>query len=154
MPKLAKVTVPRWFPAGSLLNIENSSPEGKARREWVSQMVEQTKVHGFVHGAHALGEYDIIEGDGKGQGLFESEVGHVLLLAGTLDGGGKVGQGLQTLCQNWTETIEQRHPSGGTSNVPPSPQVQYVGIDGAGHLPMIDSPDAFCDSLSAWLKAI
>ncbi|KAJ3501579.1 hypothetical protein NLJ89_g9275 [Agrocybe chaxingu] len=129
MGKLAKVTVPRWFPTGSICG-SAGTPEGAARARWVDGMVERTDVEGFVHGARALSDYDVTPG------LFESKVERILLLAGDLDGSGKVGQGLQALHSSWSVV---------------NSAVEFVGIDNAGHLPMIDSPELFCEAVGGFL---
>ncbi|KAF6760489.1 beta-ketoadipate enol-lactone hydrolase [Ephemerocybe angulata] len=84
-------TVPRWFPSGS--------PIPHERSDFVTGLVEKTDVEGFVAGAQALGEYDLLAGIEKP--LSDTPVDRVLLLAGSLDGGGKVGQGLRNLKAEW-----------------------------------------------------
>ena len=140
MPKLAKVTLPRWFPAGSALL---RSPLLRAREAWLRDMVSRTPVAGFVAGARALGSYDTAlpppsplhaEAPGK---VSESDVTRMLLLAGSLDGGGKVVKELKAFAERWAEGGRQ--------------VVEYVEVEGAGHLPMIDMPERFCRVLGAWL---
>lgn len=147
MRKLANVTVPRWFPAGSFCAAD--SVAGDKRRKWVEDMVERTKFDGFVQGAIALSEYDVTSmqpstpnqaGFNEAKSLLTSSVKNVLLLAGTLDGGGKVANVLRDLQLTWNAAV------------PETTSIQFVGIEGAGHLPMIDSPEIFCQQLGKWLS--
>lgn len=118
---LADATVSRWFPPGSSCNLP-----GSKQAEWVKRMIERTDVAGFIAGARALGDYDTLV---LGDGLFQSPVGLGILLAGTLDGDGKVGEGLQDLSGQWAAASTKAR--------------QYLSVDNSGHLPMIDSPDKF-----------
>lgn len=144
MPRLSKVTLPRWFPPGSGLPSGAGSALLKAREAWLEDMVSRTPVAGFVAGARALGSYDIplpppspLHAEAPVKEL-ESDVTRVLLLAGSLDGGGKVGKGLKAFAERWAEEGRQV-------------VVEYVEVEGAGHLPMVDMPERFCRVLGAWL---
>ncbi|KAF8154521.1 Alpha/Beta hydrolase protein [Crassisporium funariophilum] len=128
MRKLAKATVPRWFPPGSSCNTKVNGEENK-RASWVEKMVERTNVAGFIQGARALGDYDVLNlqsslssdmvaSEDEG-GLFATSVERVLLVAGSLDGGGK-----------------------------------FLRIEGGGHLPMIDSPETFTDLIGQYLGGL
>lgn len=149
MRKLSDVTVPRWFPSGSQI-----SPEA---RKAVEVMVEKTPVRGFVEGARALGHYDLLAGavaEGAGpldvQGrpaLFESEISKVLLIAGSLDGNGKVAQGLENLKKDWDEAL-------GKSEREQKTLVEFERIAEAGHLPMVDRPEVWCDVVGQWLARV
>ncbi|KAJ2920561.1 hypothetical protein H1R20_g16534, partial [Candolleomyces eurysporus] len=132
MKALSDVTVPRWFPSGSPLSSE--------REAFMKDMVSKTDVQGFVAGAEALGDFDLISGPHP---LYESQVEHVLLLAGSLDGGGKVGQGLKKLKEEWVLK--------GATQGRPSP-IEYTEIQGSGHLPMVDQPERFCEEVGKWLS--
>jgi pimeloyl-ACP methyl ester carboxylesterase len=143
MRKLANVTVPRWFPAGSFCAIDSIA--GDKRRKWVEDMVERTKLNGFVQGAIALSDYDVLSmqpsmSDQVAKPLLTTSVKNVLLLAGTLDGGGKVANALRNLQSTWKTAP------------PEATSIQFVGIESAGHLPMIDSPEIFCQHLGKWLS--
>lgn len=127
MGALADATVPRWFPPGSSCNAS-----GSRQAEWVKQMIERTDVAGFIAGAHALGDYDTLA---LGHRLFQSPVGLAILLAGTLDGDGKVGKGLQDLLGQWTAESSAKAR-------------QYLSVNDSGHLPMIDSPQKFFQSVA------
>lgn len=129
MSALANATVPRWFPSGSPIPQEHS--------DFVTGLVEKTDVEGFVTGAQALGEYDLLAGIEKP--LFDTPVERVLLLAGSLDSGGKVGQGLRSLKAEWDLAGEGKA------------KVDYAEIEGSGHLPMVDNPEKFCEELGRWL---
>lgn len=150
MPKLAKVTLRRWFPAGSGLPSGGGSPFLEAREAWLGDMVSRTPVAGFVAGARALGSYDIAlppppsplppsplhaEAPVKES---ESDVTRVLLLAGSLDGAGKVGKELKAFAEHWADKARQE-------------VVEYAEVEMAGHLPMVDMPERFCKVLGAWL---
>ncbi|KAH6890180.1 beta-ketoadipate enol-lactone hydrolase [Coprinopsis sp. MPI-PUGE-AT-0042] len=146
--KLSDVTVPRWFPSGS--------PISASARKAVEEMVETTPVRGFVEGARALGGYDLLSAasdskdtlDVKGRpALFESEIEKVLLLAGSLDGNGKVAQGLESLKKNWDEALGK---SGGEHKT----LVEFVRVEDAGHLPMVDRPDEWCEVVGQWLANV
>ncbi|KAG5637250.1 hypothetical protein H0H81_005248 [Sphagnurus paluster] len=139
MGHLAGVTVPRWFPAGSKCATERAE-----RHSWVAQMVERTPVAGFVAGAGALAEYDVSQADENGKELYNSTIERVLLVAGSLDGGGNVGKGLQRLRDEWNAV---RVASG---QVAP---VEYLEITGAGHLPMVDETERFAEALRGFLDA-
>jgi pimeloyl-ACP methyl ester carboxylesterase len=131
MKTLADVTLPRWFPSGSPLSTE--------REVFLKDMVSKTDVRGFVAGSQALGDFDLVSGPDP---LYESQVERVLLLAGSLDGGGKVGQGLEKLKEEWgsAEATQGR-----------SLRVEYTQIQGSGHLPMVDQPERFCEEVGNWL---
>jgi len=140
MSALANVTVPRWFPQGSICNEATSdSLIGKRRAQWVRRMVQKTNFAGFAAGARALSDYDLID-DGGGINILRSDVEHIMLVAGTLDGGGKVGKGLRDLSAAWNAERTK------------VPAVFYKEINEAGHLPMIDSPEAFSAAVGRWLQ--
>lgn len=149
MQPLAQVTVPRWFPTGSSCN-PTSSPRPE-RWQWVHEMITRTPVHGFAAGARGLGSYDTYNlrrsGDDSKLGVLESDVQHVLLLAGQLDGAGKVGSGMRTLAAEWEAARKAR-----SSSIQRS-AVRYEEIPSAGHLPMIDSPENFWAVLSPFLAS-
>lgn len=60
MGKLAEVTVPRWFVAPSKCG--DGESERAERNRWMKAMVEGTDVDGFVSGALALSDYDLLQG--------------------------------------------------------------------------------------------
>jgi pimeloyl-ACP methyl ester carboxylesterase len=78
--------------------------------------------------------------------LFDSSVPRVLLVAGSLDGGGKVGAGLSKLANDWNE----QRKSGGID----LQAAEYAVIEGAGHLPMVDETEKFADILLKFLSSI
>ena len=146
MKKLANVTVPRWFPVGSFCAADSVS--GDKRRKWMEDMVERTRLNGFIQGAIALSDYNVLSmlpsapdqaSFSEAKPLLISSVKNVLLLAGTLDGGGKVANVLRDLQSTWSAAA------------PETTSIQFVEIEGAGHLPMIDSPEIFCQHLGKWL---
>lgn len=149
MRKLANVTINRWFPTGSFCAAD--SIDGDKRRKWLKEMVERTKLNGFVQGALALSNYDVLSMQlstpeqasfTETKSLLTSSVKNVLLLAGTLDGGGKVANTLRDLQSTWNTAA------------PETASIQFVGIEGTGHLPMIDSPEIFCHHLGKWLSEL
>jgi pimeloyl-ACP methyl ester carboxylesterase len=129
MGDLADVTVSRWFPTGS--------PLPPSRRAFIERMVEQTDVEGFVAGAQALGDFDLLPVLYSSLGEHGAE--RALLLAGSLDGAGKVGAGLQRLKGDWGD-------KGGVG------KVEYREVEGSGHLPMVDRPEVWAESVIAWLE--
>ncbi|KAG6829961.1 hypothetical protein H0H87_009621 [Tephrocybe sp. NHM501043] len=136
MGKLAAATVPRWFPKPS--KCADGEAEKGERYRWVAEMIEKTPVNGFVVGAGALSNYDLYQEDEKSRRLFKSPVDRVLLIAGSLDGGGNVGKGLQRLMDEWN-AVRCRDPK--------AKLVQYAEIPSSGHLPMIDEVELFADVL-------
>ncbi|KAL1746264.1 beta-ketoadipate enol-lactone hydrolase [Schizophyllum fasciatum] len=148
MAALADVTVPRWFSSGSPCFPGDASghPPGPraARATWVADMVRATSIPGFALGASALQNYDLFPASpsNAGQALLQSRL-PVLLVAGSLDGGGKVGAGMRALRDQWNEAR-------GGEGV----QVQYEEIEGAGHLPMIDQTERFWEVLDRYLRSI
>ncbi|KAI5893079.1 alpha/beta-hydrolase [Schizophyllum commune H4-8] len=148
MAALADVTIPRWFPSGSPCFPGDASghPPGEraARGKWVADMIKSTSVPGFALGASALQDYDLYppSADNGGQALLESRL-PVLLVAGSLDGGGKVGAGMLKLADEWNEA------RGGEAV-----QVEYAEIEGAGHLPMIDQTEKFWEVLDKYLRSL
>ncbi|EAU80892.1 beta-ketoadipate enol-lactone hydrolase [Coprinopsis cinerea okayama7 len=134
LSRLADVTLPRWFPA--------ASPLPPSRAALVRKMVEETPVEGFVEGARALGSYDLLEGstgeklDMPGRPpLLEGRDLKVLLVAGSLDGNGKVGEGLKGLAEKWD-------------------RADYKAVEGSGHLPMVDRPEVWCEVVGDWLGGL
>ena len=165
MGKLARVTVPRWFPEGSLCHpdstaggVNGTELHNSSNRipNWVKGMIEKTDPDGFLHGARALGSYDVLdlaqEDKQHTKRLYDSQVEKVLLLAGTLDGGGKVCAGLKALSEGWNRMLGASTTAGPDNDASSSPslgRVKFVGLEKAGHLPMIDSSEAFCEAV-AW----
>ncbi|KJA21809.1 hypothetical protein HYPSUDRAFT_682298 [Hypholoma sublateritium FD-334 SS-4] len=140
MGKLADVTVPRWFPASA------KGPQ----QLWIKEMITRTDVAGFAHGARALGDYDVLAPAPSRAPLFDGFEGNVLLLAGSLDGGGKVASGLKSLRDKWDAHRQHRPAVQGANTIVP---VEFLEIRNAGHLPMIDFPSQFCDALTQWMQS-
>ncbi|KAF7295612.1 AB hydrolase-1 domain-containing protein [Mycena indigotica] len=65
----------------------------------------------------------------------------VLLVAGELDGGGKVAAGMKGLREKWLEAT-------------PAAKVDRPRLPGAGHLPMIDETEKYWEVVSAFLKGL
>ncbi|KAJ3562986.1 hypothetical protein NP233_g9236 [Leucocoprinus birnbaumii] len=137
MKRLADATVPRWFPPGSQISPQEC--QGNKRAAWVSSLITSTPVSGFEAGARALGSYDVLE-----LGVMESSVPNVLLLAGSLDGGGKVGASLKQFGEEWNEKRKVQGRS----------EIEFVSVEGSGHLPMIDEPEKFWEAVNAFLSRI
>ena len=143
MRKLAQITIPRWFPEGSACH-PGSGLDSDGRMLWVEEMIIKTNVKGFFHGAKALGSYDVLaiqSHDGKVKRLFDSRVEKVLLVAGSLDGDGKVAKGMKAFREDWNVCRKEQA----------QPSVEFVEIANSGHLPMIDSPEAFCEVVTSFL---
>jgi pimeloyl-ACP methyl ester carboxylesterase len=164
MEQLANVTVARWHASGSkcypgsmdkgLVRDSKDVGERQGRIEALLDMVKMTSVDGFALGAGALMEYDLI--DIEKEGIKEHDqkrnlldVGtstgdpKVLLIAGSLDGGGKIAEGMATLQSNWNDNIAGK-----------GSMVEMKVIDGAGHLPMIDETEKFWEILEAFLRSV
>jgi len=60
MGKLGTATVSRWFPSPS--KCANGEAERADRAQWLREMVEKTPVGGFVAGAGALSNYNLLDG--------------------------------------------------------------------------------------------
>nr|VWO95552.1 N/A [Ganoderma boninense] len=121
MPKLADATVRRWFGPGTAV-----SDTVRAR---VHYMVAGTNLSGFVKGARALQEYDLVA-----QGLVEAlRSTPTLLVAGSADG-----------------LIPDRLAKF-ASEVGSPETVVFRSVEGAGHLPMCDQPKAWIDVVLPWL---
>jgi pimeloyl-ACP methyl ester carboxylesterase len=60
MGKLGTATVSRWFPTPS--KCADGESERANRAQWLREMVERTPVDGFVSGAGALSNYDLLDG--------------------------------------------------------------------------------------------
>ncbi|KXN82951.1 hypothetical protein AN958_02034 [Leucoagaricus sp. SymC.cos] len=96
-------------------------------------------ISGFEAGARALGSYDVLS-----LGVLESSISNVLLLAGSLDGGGKVGASLKQFGQEWNE---KRKAQGRR-------EAEFVLVEGSGHLPMVDQPEEFWKAVEAFLTTV
>lgn len=143
MSRLASITIPRWFPPGSPLSpSEPSGTPHPERAEWLSSIIKHTPPRGFVAGAQALAEFDLLSESDPEKGIFGSafntpQAPKVLLLAGALDGGGKVGQGLKNLAESWAKV------RGG---------VRYAEIEGLGHIPMVEKPEEWWKVVGEFLQ--
>ncbi|KAJ7462185.1 beta-ketoadipate enol-lactone hydrolase [Mycena galericulata] len=139
---LATVTTDRWFPAPSQCGTGGAR---RSRTEVVKHMIEATSIPGFELGAGALMAYDLIKPSAEdGVDLLNANAsGQVktLLIAGGLDGGGKVGAGMKGLRDQWNATT-------------PAAQIEYVEIHGAGHLPMVDETEKFWEVIGTFLSRI
>lgn len=136
---LAAVTADRWFPAPSQCGTGGARG---ARTETIKRMIEATSIPGFELGAGALMAYDLIKPHTEGGvGLLGANEVKTLLVAGALDGGGKVSAGMKGLRDQWNAAT-------------PAAQVEYVEIPGAGHLPMVDETEEFWEVVGAFLNRI
>ncbi len=136
MKRFADANITRWFPAGSKVSSQNEESSMNHRAMWVEKLISGTKVEGFEAGALALGDYDTVT-----SGIMNSGVENVLLLAGSLDGGGKVGASLRQFGEEWNEKRRARGLK----------EVEYVAVEGSGHFPMVDEPEAFWHLVSEFL---
>jgi pimeloyl-ACP methyl ester carboxylesterase len=159
MGKLGVATVSRWFNAPS--KCADGEAEHAARAQWLREMVEKTPVDGFVAGAEALSNYDLLDGQwwcfiidmleflicftesrtAFPRLLFESPIEHILLVAGSLDGKGAIGNGMRNLAKAWNTKRAGR-------------PVDFVEIQGAGHLPMVDETERFAEVLIGFLSGL
>ncbi|KAF9523208.1 Alpha/Beta hydrolase protein [Crepidotus variabilis] len=146
--ELADLTLPRWFPSGSPL----SESAKDFRTGWLASQISNTPVDGFIAGARALGEYDVLQlspssDSSSAKKLFDTETEHVLLLAGSLDGNGKVGQGLQLLGEEWTSALRSKLADGEVK----TKELKIHKVEGSGHLPMVDQPEKFFEIVKDFL---
>ncbi|KAF5391055.1 hypothetical protein D9757_003985 [Collybiopsis confluens] len=171
MAKLAEVTLPRWFPSPSRCSMEMYLPgqimsssktttdvvvvpsiQGRRpRSEDLLSQVTSTRLEGFVLGAAALQDYDLLAGTDDNDGTVNSSRSlidvtetKVLLVAGSLDGGGKVVAGMRKLQEAWNA---KRVPAGGE-------EIRLEVIEGAGHLPMVDETEKWWSTVGGWLAEI
>lgn len=123
MEALAKITVPRWFPAPSEYRV------GGRKESIIPAMIEATPLGGFIACAKSLQSYDTLPG------LADKLKGKkVMLLAGGRDG--ILPAGLRALsAQLEKDGINSR----------------FVEIEGCGHLPMVDSTGEFLDAIEPFL---
>ncbi|KAJ7096423.1 Alpha/Beta hydrolase protein [Mycena epipterygia] len=137
---LAVVTADRWFPAPSKCG---KGGERGSRTETVKRMIEATSIPGFELGAGALMAYDLLKPLAEDGVDLLSAGGRVktLLVAGELDGGGKVGIGMKGLRDQWNAST-------------PAAKIEYVEIPGAGHLPMVDETEKFWDAVGVFLNSV
>ncbi|THU98642.1 alpha/beta-hydrolase [Dendrothele bispora CBS 962.96] len=152
MGKLAKVTSPRWFGKGSRCSLETETETElglrRTRTEVIDEMIVNTPREGFCVGAKALSDYDLISGQDmsdldSGKGLLDSDV-PVLLVAGELDGAGKVAQGMMGLKKNWDERRKERGVK----------EVEMRVVERAGHLPMVDETEEWWKVVGSWLVGL
>ncbi|KAF7981778.1 hypothetical protein HWV62_31857 [Athelia sp. TMB] len=127
MEQLAEATVGRWFPSGEALELG-----------WVRAMVAATPLAGFVSCVRALQAYDLLVVSPSAPALFDGRL-PVLLLAGGRDGA--LPATLGKLAEEWNAA------SGGAGGG----RVEYVEIEGAGHLPMVDRPEQWVDAVLRFL---
>lgn len=142
MHELALVTAKRWFPPGSLYRpvAGEAKYDGEgSRSQVIVDMITSTSMGGFEAGAGALQEYDLIA-----KGLLGSKVS-TLLVAGSEDGGGAIASGMQTLAEKWNNEKEWKGNGG--------QRIEFVKIDGCGHLPMIDGPGKFWETVEGFLTS-
>ncbi|PLW12331.1 hypothetical protein PCANC_18314 [Puccinia coronata f. sp. avenae] len=125
MKTLSEATIARWFPIESHLNQPNNQIATCVKR-----MIEETTIEGFEKSAAALYNYQVDE-DQIPRGQHK-----VLFVAGERDGV------LPTILQGLSERLSQ----GGNS-------VPYVGVPGAGHLPMVDQPLRFLNIIEPFLNS-
>ncbi|KAJ7703302.1 Alpha/Beta hydrolase protein [Mycena rosella] len=137
---LAAVTADRWFPAPSQCG---QGGERTTRTDTIKRMIEATSIPGFELGAGALMSYDLIKPVAEdGVDLLNSgRQVKTLLVAGELDGGGKVGAGMKGLRDQWNASK-------------PAADVEYVEIPGAGHLPMVDETEKFWEKVGVFLNSV
>ncbi|KAF8629799.1 hypothetical protein AX15_003270 [Amanita polypyramis BW_CC] len=144
MSKLASITIPRWFPTNSPLSSSSSTTQHPERASWVSSLIKHTPSRGFIAGAQALAGYDLLSESNLDSGILGTsfntpEAPRVLLLAGSLDGGGKIGQGLRDLAERWANVREG---------------IKYVEVEESGHLPVIDQPERWWSVVSEFLRNV
>ncbi|KAF4585092.1 hypothetical protein EYR40_001928 [Pleurotus pulmonarius] len=142
MAALGAVTSARWFPIPPEWQSDPASSNSLLYKQWARDramaMIEKTSLPGFEAGAQALQDYDLLEPpeDPKNENYIGKSIREctvpTLLVAGSLDGAGKVSQGMKKLADSW-------------------PAAQFVEVESAGHLPMVDAAAAFWRVTSGFL---
>ncbi|KAK0566393.1 hypothetical protein OC861_003259 [Tilletia horrida] len=150
MAPLAEATLPRWYsslfddgPGGTH---PDQPPPGSAdpRRAEIlnhtGSMIRNTPIEGFVAGARSLQGYDLLSPPASvaPKGLLPTLAetqSPVLLVAGAHDGA------LPTALQGLADDAKAADAS----------QVEFVQVERAGHLPMIDQPQAWTNLVLPFL---
>ncbi|KAJ7287635.1 beta-ketoadipate enol-lactone hydrolase [Mycena rebaudengoi] len=135
MSALAAVTADRWFPAPSKCG--TAGARSTTRTRLVKGMIQTTGIPGFELGAGALMAYDLIKPPSEGGvDLLNSGTQHkTLLVAGSLDGSGKISTSMQALRDQWNGA-------------------EFAEVPNAGHLPMVDETEKFWEIVAAFLKTV
>ncbi|KAL0958766.1 hypothetical protein HGRIS_014099 [Hohenbuehelia grisea] len=147
MKILAEQTAARWFPIPDDWPIQRHADgsmdvrvlKKERGRALARTMIERTSVEGFEAGARALQDYDLLS-----DGLLSCRV-PTLLVAGSLDAGGKISKGMSALAQNWNSQLSGSSGAGGG--------VKFVELEDAGHLPMLDETERFWTAIEPFLNA-
>lgn len=122
--ELAEVTVRRWFVPEAY---DGGAKEEVARR--VTEMVRGNSLEGFRKGVRALFEYDVRE-QMKAAGTAHVKAAFVV---GSADGA------LPGTMKGMSEMMEGS---------------EYAVVQGAGHLPMVEQPEAFRGVVEGFLKTL
>ncbi|GAA5981523.1 hypothetical protein JCM10908_004142 [Rhodotorula pacifica] len=126
MVPLADVTVPRWFPQGSISEFN----VGGRRESYIHEMVANTPIEGFAMSAAALQGYDVYPG--LADKLKDKKV---LLVAGERDGA----------LPGVLSGLRDKLAADGVD-------AKFEQIPNAGHLPMVDAAQQWLDVVEKFLE--
>ncbi|EEH07948.1 alpha/beta hydrolase [Histoplasma capsulatum G186AR] len=123
--RLAEATVRRWFARG--LDCDDGKGEWEERFRRVKDMVGGNSLEGFRRVVEALLEYDLVEEMGRYEG------GPGAFLAGEKDG---------LLPKTMRDMVGMMRKGSA---------VEFLVVEGAGHLPMVERPERFAELVSGFL---
>ncbi|OJD18847.1 hypothetical protein AJ78_01180 [Emergomyces pasteurianus Ep9510] len=132
--QLAEATVRRWFVPEGNDHVDQLERERRMRR--VNEMVRGNSMEGFKKGVEALFQYDLREEMGSytgGKGAF---------LVGDRDG---------VLPKTMREMVEMMGKEVGREGEEGS-AAEFLVVEGAGHLPMVERPERFEELVSEFLR--
>ncbi|KKZ65616.1 hypothetical protein EMCG_08523 [[Emmonsia] crescens] len=124
--QLAEVTVGRWFVKGGY----DDGAQGEGRVRAVTEMVRGNSLEGFRRGVEALFQYDLREEMGRyrgGKGAF------------------LVGEGDGVLPRTMREMV-------GMMGKGEESAADFLVVESAGHLPMVERPEKFEELVSGFLR--
>ncbi|EGE80724.1 alpha/beta hydrolase [Blastomyces dermatitidis ATCC 18188] len=130
--QLAEVTVRRWFVRGGTCDGGKGELEGRFRR--VKEMVKDNSLGGFRRVAEALFQYDLREEMGRYRGAKGA------FLVGDEDG---------VLPKTMREMVGMM--GRGDARKESEPAAEFLVVEGAGHLPMVEKPERFEELVSGFL---
>ncbi|KAE8209528.1 hypothetical protein CF327_g6497 [Tilletia walkeri] len=153
MAALADKTLPRWYTAlfpseqgATQEEIDKANPRRAEILAHTTRMITQTPVQGFIAGARALQNYDLLkkqpfeDSSPDAEGLIDilkRKRVPLILLAGANDEAPK-----KALYKLYTE------------DMPPGNSLHFISVKDAGHLPMVDQPDKWVSAVKMLLRSI
>ncbi|OJD28214.1 hypothetical protein ACJ73_00397 [Blastomyces percursus] len=131
--QLADVTVRRWFVRGG--SCDEGKGELEERFQWVKEMVRDNSLEGFRRVAEALFQYDLREEMCRYKGAKGA------FLVGDEDG---------VLPKTMREMVGMM--GRGDAGQESEPAAEFLVVEGAGHLPMVEKPERFEELVSGFLS--